>query len=56
VAGAFGRDDASPAPVTGLASARIRRRNVLGGLIKLQARGYAEVLEPYASPLTNQDG
>jgi putative transposase len=26
-------DDASPAPVTGLASARIRRRNVLGGLI-----------------------
>jgi putative transposase len=25
--------DASPAPVTGLASAQIRRRNVLGGLI-----------------------
>jgi putative transposase len=26
-------DDASPAPATGLASARLRRRNVLGGLI-----------------------
>jgi putative transposase len=26
-------DDASPAPVTGLASARIRRSNILGGLI-----------------------
>lgn len=50
--------DASPAPATGLASARIRQRNVLGGLIheyqqtalpsaKLQARGYDEILEPY---------